>query len=282
MSDTGWTFSKWWEENKEQRNLERRQRYAKNPVYREKVLDQNRKRREVQRREAEKRRKEEHKAKKASVHPGFEELENVELDDGTVFEGKLYTIGAVAHAIRRSVQTVRIWEKKGLIETTPYRRAKRGDRLYSSDMILEIRNRVVDLGYVKAEELEVLLPKASTKSQVFHLEVRFADGTMKRMRLYRIGYLADVLDRSTSAVLRMERNGYIPETTLRTSGNHRLYSFAMIMAASDAMDEFYGSVANDDWDKFREAVTAAWEASGCLGASVVDRTIRTGDGDEED
>jgi len=264
-----WSFKQWWEENKAQRNLDRRERYKRNPVYRKRVLDQNRTSREKRantpeaiaaREEKEARRR----AIKVIADAGFECLVNPELADGRTYRGRVYTIGAVALVLRRSVQTVRIWEKKGKIPTTDLRRARRGDRLYPEKLIAEIRDVAIASGLIKEDEKQVF-----AKAKKFVVKVRLSSGEESLKRLYRVGVLSEAMGRTTSAVLRMEKNGYLPKTTLRTGGNHRLYSYGMIVAARDIVDDLGGVAEKKSWPVFAGKVKEAWKESGLLGAVVV-------------
>jgi hypothetical protein len=57
-------------------------------------------------------------------------------------EVALYSIGAFAAYINRSVQSINHWESNGLLPRTPYRVGERGFRYYSAEM-MEVVRRIV-------------------------------------------------------------------------------------------------------------------------------------------
>ena len=84
-------------------------------------------------------------------------------------ETELFTVGALAHALNKTIVTIRLWEKKGYIPVAPYRlRSKQlngqkvgGNRVYTRELIeiaveeFDIRG-VLDVSRVEWKLLEDL------------------------------------------------------------------------------------------------------------------------------
>lgn len=116
----GGYFTKWYKENKDERNARRRERYADDPEYRAQVVERSREQRERKR-----------KVPKVRL-PRFQKPKREELPDGSVIH--LYSVGAFAKLIGRSIQSISHWENKGLIPETPYRDS-RGFRYFTRSMM---------------------------------------------------------------------------------------------------------------------------------------------------
>jgi DNA-binding transcriptional MerR regulator len=118
-------FAEYYAENKEIISARRRQRYAEDPEYRERCKAQSR---EAKKRLAERRRKERAKNKdKDSGKPTWYKI----LYDGREIPVKMFSTGQLAKKLGRKAQTMRIWERKGIIPESMYRTASQ-DRLYTA------------------------------------------------------------------------------------------------------------------------------------------------------
>jgi hypothetical protein len=120
-------YEKWYEENKDEVADRRKSRYENDPGYRKKVLERSANYRERQRTVTQVR---------ISRHqkPRMFKLNGRDV--------ALYSIGAFAGYINRSVQSINHWEKKGLLPRTPYRVGERGFRFYSAEM-MEVVRRII-------------------------------------------------------------------------------------------------------------------------------------------
>jgi hypothetical protein len=116
-------YQKWYEENKEERNRRRREKYAEDAEYRERVMEHSREYRERQR-----------KRSKVKL-PRFQKPKDVELPDGSIIQ--LFSVGAFAQLVQRSVQSITHWEKREIIPPTPYRDS-RGFRYFTRPMMAAV------------------------------------------------------------------------------------------------------------------------------------------------
>lgn len=112
-------YRNWYAENADSRNTRRRNKYASDPTHREKVLECSRDSRRRSRNDS-------MKVKRFQTPRSFDV-------NGSVVN--MYSVGALAQMIGRSVQSITNWEKSGTIPVTPYRDNQRGFRYYTSDMI---------------------------------------------------------------------------------------------------------------------------------------------------
>lgn len=256
-------FQEWYKDNKAELNKARRDRYAKDPEYKKRVLEANRSSR-TRIRKSEKQAKEEAVRVKVGGTPW--RSKEVAVDESTT--EKLYSIGALASALGKSVQAIRLWERKGLIPETPHRTSK-GDRLYSADMIKEIYEKLRALGKIREDKpRSVRGPVGTARS------VRLASGEIRRVILFKIGVMAKAVGRTVVSIEQLEQRGLFPRTSLRSSGGScRLYSAEMIKDVVDVLELFEHDVRGEEaWRSFFSEVCSRWNQSGFLGAEVVEET----------
>jgi len=122
-------FSQWYAENKEELSARRRQKYQEDPEYREKVRAQAR---EAKKRFLEKKRKEREKNKDKEQPVWFK----VQYGKKEVAV-RMFTAGQLSKRLGRKTQTIRLWERKGVIPEAMYRNGAR-DRLYTELQVREI------------------------------------------------------------------------------------------------------------------------------------------------
>lgn len=115
-------FAKYYADNKDKILSRRRERYKEDPEYREKIKARAR---EAKRKLLAKRREERAK-NKDKITPIWFQIQY----GGKEIPVKMYTTGQVAKKLGRTTQTIRIWEKNGLIPEATYRTAAH-DRLYT-------------------------------------------------------------------------------------------------------------------------------------------------------
>jgi DNA-binding transcriptional MerR regulator len=253
-----WKFKKWYEENKGTFNAARKERYKNDPEYKAKVLRQNQEARRRRKERAIQEGAQRRLATKVTLSPGWKEVDTLYDMEGNVVDGSGVTIGAVAGALGRSPQTLRLWEERGVIPGTPYR-SGRGDRVYTMEQIAEIR------------ELAGTLPKRKQRAKDAFLfrSIVQADGTVRSVRLFRVGMLAEAIDRTRVALVQLERQGRLPRTPLRMANGHRLYTYEMIIAVRDAFDNFDGRLRGEkDWMQLYASIRAAWEDQGIWGSQL--------------
>ena len=129
--------------NKEKILEARRKKYTDDPVYREKALQRSadRKRRLKQQN---KKNKKNTKVKKTA--PIIFAIEH----DGLDHEVSMLTAGQLAEALGRKTQTIRVWEKKGIIPQAMYR-SDANDRLYT-----ELQVKLLKKAYLEAVKVDSL------------------------------------------------------------------------------------------------------------------------------
>lgn len=169
------------------------------------------------------------------------------------------TIGAVAHAISRSIHTVRVWEREGLLPKTPYRTSN-GQRLYTIDQMQELRDKAKrDPRYQQRMHRRMRATEVSCR-------VRWADGREETIVLYRVRILAREIKRTVQTIRLMEKRNGLPVTPFR-SGTHRLYTLEMIEAVKNAC---VGRKFGSNWSDIYLQVLLAWQEQGVLGAEVLE------------
>lgn len=120
-------FAEYYEGNKNDINEKRRRKYADDPEYRDRVLKASRDYRDRQRKEPRVR------------MPRFQKPTTHRAGDGS--EVQLFSVGAFAAYLSRSVQAINHWEKSGILPKTPYRNG-RGFRCYTKAMMEIVRDQV--------------------------------------------------------------------------------------------------------------------------------------------
>jgi len=260
-------FKDWYAENGEQLNKDRKQRYKDDPDYREKVLEQNREARKRKRQEQLVERSKQDAARKTRVERSWKTRPmTITLEDGEQVTVKGFTIGAVAQLLGCSVQAIRLWEKKGVLPATDYRYAGR-DRLYPSDLIDLYRKILEEQGRLNPNKIRPRPLRMALRV------VKFSDGKVRETELYRIGVLAKAAQRTVVTLEQLEQRGVLPETPFRASElGYRLYTEGMIEAVSSALEKRFWEIrGEEEWQKFRDEVVAAWKEEGVIGARILKR-----------
>jgi DNA-binding transcriptional MerR regulator len=247
-------FDKWYEDNRERWNSARRNRYQNDPDYRKRVLAQNQASREKRRCEQGIDAQAQAQAQKTDPGEAWMEYEDA--------EGQIWlTIGALARALGKSVKTLRLWESKGWIPEATQRTGK-GERLYTPEQILAIRERLLKEGRVGQRGIQ-------TKTKSYVKVLRVAEENRPAV-LFRVSALAQAAGRSTSIVLQHESKGRFPETPLRAKGGQRLYTAEMIEAAVTAYKWLDDQPVPKPWEKFYAKVKTGWDKLGLNDAVVMD------------
>ena len=260
-------FQDWYKVHGEKLNESRKDRYQNDPEYREKVLAQNRKARRKKREESKSERLAQRAAQKVKPSKAWKSVNwEIEDEDGTKRVVKMFTISAVARSLDCSVQALRMWERKGIIESTPYRYSK-GDRLYTVEQIEAMRKHLTKEGRVGPNKTKI-------KSQPY-VEKKVVMAGRKRgrkTRLFRIGTMAQLVGRTVVTLEQLENKGSLPETPFRLSeAGHRLYTLGMMKAVKKAFDKRDGEVRGEEaWQGLFSDVKASWEAMGVMGAHMQD------------
>lgn len=118
-------FQGYYEENRDGINRKRKRRYHSDPEYKESVLNSSQRYRDK------------HRTAPKIRLPRYS-LPSVEkAGDGS--EIKLFSVGAFATFLNRSVQAITHWEKGGVLPQTPYRDS-RGHRFYTKEMMVVVRD----------------------------------------------------------------------------------------------------------------------------------------------
>jgi len=120
MQNSKNAYRDWYAAHGLEHNLKRRERYQTDPEYREKVKSSNLL----------------HKQKIVANRPPKTPWRVIEVEDGGT-RVRCVSLGALALAVGRTLQSLRAWERTGKIPVAPYR-SNRGDRLYPIAMAVEI------------------------------------------------------------------------------------------------------------------------------------------------
>lgn len=262
----GWTFKSWYEEHGGGLNEERRNRYKSDPEYRAKVREWNRNSRE---RKVERRREEREKeldaikVKLPKIAYGSDVKINV---DGKEVGTKIYTLGVLAKALGRAKVTLYKWEKDGLLPKTPFR-SPAGDRLYTPEMVLWIREVLEKSGHVSEEKVRSSSGGVKATSRV----VSIGEKEVKRMQLFRMGTLAKVVGRTVETLREWEKEGLLPETPLRVEEHgHRYYTSEMIEVVKKVLDEESAALTNGARAGVGPKISKEWKLLGVDKMKVVD------------
>lgn len=257
-------FREWWAENKATINQNRRQQYAQDPEHRAHVTAVNAKSRQRRKKELLKQEEEAAGYRKVAIegYPEWKQMEVVDASGNTVWG---FSIGALAAATRRSIQSLRAWEEAGIIAKAELRSPK-GDRLYTAEQIESIEADLRAKGRLRETNRQRRgIPRVEKM-------VRFADGSERLVVLFLVAGLATALGRTIVTVQQMEARGVLPATPFRASDRHyRLYTVEQIAAVKAAYATVNRSV-RDPVSKaaFTAAVTEAWSKLGIDGAKIIE------------
>lgn len=263
------SFKIWYEANKFALSEKRKLRYRTDPVYRAGVQANNAKVREEN---SQKKSTENAIVEKARLvafgpKPQWKTFDASSQPDAGQTSGKLLTIGAVAAALGRSIQSVRLYEKRGLIPPAPYR-SNKGDRLYPPEMILELHDKLKAMGRTTGE-VRVRRDRTTV------VTVRNDLGVTKKMPLFRVSDIAKACNRNIATIEHMEADGLFPATPLRAGGasGARLYSGDMIIGARTVFAMLdAGDISRTD---VLELVRESWKNVSLCNNAVVLSTKQT-------
>jgi DNA-binding transcriptional MerR regulator len=254
-------YQGWYADNGEDLNDRRRKRYKNDPEYRAKVQEWNRRAREKRKEDRDREKKARRRAVKMTSTGAWKTVE-IEVDG---VKRRMFTIGALAKALGKGVSTIRVWERMGVLPETPYRSGK-GDRLYSVEMVEEIQQQLRRGGKLDASKL-----KLRKKPTHVVREVRYSDGEVEKVQLFKIGSLARAVSRTVVALTQMEKRGVLPRTPLLASSlNYRLYTVEMIEAVQKAFEKRGGQVrGRSEWEDFHNEIEDEWTELRLMEARLV-------------
>jgi DNA-binding transcriptional MerR regulator len=263
------SFSDWYAKHGDELNSDRRARYQTDPEYRARVLELNRQTRERRKAARDAEKKVEQGAVRVRITRGLWK----QFGDSSKGEEVLFTVGALARAIGKSVQTVRLWEDAGIIPEPSSRSSKR-DRLYTAARIQEIHD------LLKSQDrLKPFSTGKRSKIRALKRDVRFIGSKTKRMLLFRIGALARVTGCTVATIKQMEARGWLPKTPLHYSETrYRLYSSRMIAVVRHALLDSKESVGSSDLigRQLRSKILKGWDKLGMRKARVVQKEASGG------
>lgn len=256
-------YAGWYEDNGDDLNERRRERYANDPEYRTRVKQWNQEARERRRKARKAEKRAEKRAVKMKASAGAWKTVEIEVD-GVVT--RMFTIGALARAVGKGISTIRVWERTGVLPETPYRSDK-GDRLYTVEMVEDI---IEDLGRVG--KLDHRRMKKRKKPSSVVRTVKPKKGPRREMRLYKIGTLAKAVGRTVVALTNMEKREALPCTPLVASSiSYRLYTVEMIEAVQAAFAKRGGVIRGRlEWEGFYDEIYGAWVEQGIMDAKVIE------------
>lgn len=120
-------FEKYYKENKGKINAARKKKYETDPAYRDRVLKASQEYRET------------HRSDDRVRMPRYQNPIVEKAGDGG--DVVLFSVGAMAVYLDRSVQAINHWERAGILPPTPYR-DERGFRYYTTDMMSAVLDSV--------------------------------------------------------------------------------------------------------------------------------------------
>lgn len=254
-------FADWYAEHSAEWNQSRRERYERDAAYRKKVNEWNARARE--------RRREAVLAERRSQAPLWPKVSGGRGWKVVQIEGvgAAFSLGALAALTARSPVTLRMWEKRGILPETPYRDAA-GGRLYLLEQMHAIVETLVRKGVLKERGEEDGVKVTSRVPRVEFRNVRFVDGSVQKLRVYKIADVAAILESRSAAIKRREQGGMFPATTLRTPiMQQRRYTFGQLRAVADVWNELGGAChGRKQWVEFTQKVEKLWREQGIVGA----------------
>lgn len=257
-----WDFKSWYKRHGKGLNSKRRGRYAKEDEYRDRVLQQNRESRHRKQVETSKEKVKERQAQKVRVSRVWREVDYAVDEKHPSL--RLVTVGALARVLNRSKVGIRVLEKQGVIPATPYR-SKKGERLYSPEQIVAIRDQLAKQGR--------LIVERKRTCTVLLAQVQLSDGTKIETPLVKIGDLAKAVGRATVTLEQMERKGLIPRTSLRLPPSRRAYTPTQVEAVKEAFDK-WGPTIRDLASKraLYDSIFKRWSDEKLIGAVILSTT----------
>jgi DNA-binding transcriptional MerR regulator len=200
------------------------------------------------------------------VNPNPRPWRSVEDESGV----KLFTIGAVARALGKSVQAVRLWERQGII-SAPESKTQKGDRLYTVEEVEGIAAALKRWGKLQPGRVRM---HSRLKGQLCRIQL--ADGSVQDLSLFRVGVLSKAVDKSIVTLEMMETRKILPATPFRSSTKkgsklpgHRLYTLDQIDAVRQVYEIFGEEVTAEVAPKFLGEVQRRWAEQGVLGAKIL-------------
>jgi DNA-binding transcriptional MerR regulator len=246
-------YQNWYAKNGEALNQRRRERYGTEKEYRERVQAWNAKQKE----RTQETRLAEREAKRNAIrmhNQGSWKTRCIEVDGKPVW---VFTIGALAQALGRSISTIRVWEETHVLPPAPYY-SERKERLYPVDLLENIQASLIKTGKINPKELRRARPTSRLGT------IRYEDGTTETVPLFKVGTLARALGRTVISIGQLEARGYLPETPLRASSlGYRLYTLDMISVAQAALEARSGAIrGRAAWLSYKDEVVAKWISMG--------------------
>lgn len=257
-----WDFKNWYAEHKAEFNEARKRRYREDTEYRKKIQKWNSEAHAAKREKLLTERRKSKKATRLKLHSPAPVVITV-MENGKPVELTVVPIGLVAKAVGRGVQSLRRYERLGIIRPTPYH-SKNGTRLYTVEQVLEIKRVLQEVGRVG----KVSVRQRGYRKPV-RAKVRLSNGEVLELSLFRIGYLALALERTVQYITQLELKGLFPSTPLRLKG-HRLYAPEMIEAARQVLDGLDGILRGGNLKRFASDVAERWMQSGYRKSQLVE------------
>ena len=179
-------------------------------------------------------------------------VREVDLEEGTV-KGRFYTPSGLASYFKKSISTIQVWIKQGILPDAPFRDSD-GTRLYPIEYGQKIRRELFLNGKLSRRGRNVGTPRRA------HTRViQYGRGKPVEERLYTVSALAALLGVHRKTVINMEKRGGLPESPF-VVGNRRVYTSEMMGVVENFYHEGPKNRQRDvEWKTLHDNIMAGWQ-----------------------
>lgn len=245
-------FTEWYEKHGAELNERRTKRYREDPEYRASIQRRNADARAKRRQAAQQEEQAADEARLATPEPRWKEFV-VTNPANPAEKVAAFSIGALAAATHRSIQTLRQWEEEGVIDP-PDATSGKGDRLYTVARIERIVTKLEEEGRLTETGRQHRSIPSVRRTVVFQ------DQRTAEFEFYQIATLVRATGRTLVTLQQMEGRGVLPATPFRASARqYRVYTAEQIAVVKAAFLKYPALRGKTAQDEFRKFILAGWE-----------------------
>lgn len=245
-------FTEWYEKHGAELNERRTKRYREDPEYRASIQRRNADARAKRRQAAQQEEQAADEARLATPEPRWKEFV-VTNPANPAEKVAAFSIGALAAATHRSIQTLRQWEEEGVIDP-PDATSGKGDRLYTVARIERIVTKLEEEGRLTETGRQHRSIPSVRRTVVFQ------DQRTAEFEFYQIATLVRATGRTLVTLQQMEGRGVLPATPFRASARqYRVYTAEQIAVVKAAFLKYPALRGKTVQDEFRKFILAGWE-----------------------